>query len=176
MKSLLKLTLVLFLLVSSMQKVLAQNIIIQQNNGKPEEKVVTKEVLVEKPVYIEKTPSKPTSPVCILGYLYVFPDIFFGDVNDLKELIKELNANNAHGFSDWRLPTMAELRILYSQKNMLPEIMDDNHGYISSEFIRIYNHYGLANYPLHKKFDPSGKHWQVERGAGITGTAIIVRQ
>lgn len=172
MKKLVLLTIVSMVLLA--ERATAQNIIIQQNNqtNQSEPKIVEKKIYVEKPVYIEKTNPKPTSPVCIMGYLYVFPETFSGTVDDIKGIIRELNNNNAHGFSTWRLPTMPELQVLYSNKNSLPGIMDDQHGYISSEYIRTYN----GNYPLHRMFDPSGKHWSVEPEAGMAGTAILVHK
>ena len=109
-----------------------------------------------------------------MGYLYVFPETYCGEVDEVKSIIRELNANRAHGFSDWRLATMAELNILYSNKDKLPGIMDGDTGYLSSEFIRMYNHYGTGTYPLHRIFDPTGTHWTVESGASISGTAVLV--
>ncbi len=152
----------------------AQNIIIQQNNAdqsKVEERIVEKTVYVEKQ---EPKKPKPTTPVLIMGYIYVFPETFRGEVEEVNQIIMELNQNNAYGHNDWRLPTMAELRILYSHRDKLPEIMDLKTGYLSSEFIRTYNHYGTGSYPLHKILDVDGRHWSVESGASISGTAVLV--
>ncbi len=110
-----RLLILVFFLVSN-YTLSAQNIIVQQQNNMQtqQEKVVIKEV--EVPVYIKETPS---GPICLNGYLYVFPD----DLGQFREypssMIKSLNQSQPYGRSNWRLPTLDELRMMEQNRRKL---------------------------------------------------------
>lgn len=98
----------------------AQNIIIQQNNNqttKNRERVVEK--VVEKPVYIKEKSSKPSTPICLFGYLYVYPE----DLGLFKvypeSVVNNINKHKAYGKMHWRLPTIEELSLLKEHADKL---------------------------------------------------------
>ena len=92
----------------------AQNIIVQQNNQQQKEKVIVKEV--EVPVYIKETNPTPQSPVCLYGYLYVYPEDIGRFAWYPADVVNSINKAKAFGRSNWRLPTLEELQII--QKNV----------------------------------------------------------
>lgn len=102
----------------------SQNIIIQQNNPKQTEKVVIKEK--EVPVYIKKQPSAPTKPICLYGYLWVYPE----DLGRFKtypaDVIAAINKSGAFGRNNWRLPTLDELRVLQQNVDKLGKVLWSN--------------------------------------------------
>lgn len=67
--------------------------------------------------------------VTLLGYLYVFPEDL-GDLlrKEVSGIITAINKNNAYGYNTWRLPTLAEIKIMsnYKSKIGIEEIRYDS--------------------------------------------------
>lgn len=94
-----------------------QNIIIQQNNQPVQKEVVVKEKVV--PVYIKEKPQQPIQPICLHGYLYVYPEDL-GEFNkEPVEIINAINKSKAYGRSTWRIPTNEELSIMENNRSRL---------------------------------------------------------
>lgn len=105
----------------------AQNIIIQQNNAsKP--KIVEKVKVVE----VEKKVTKPSSPVCLMGYLYVFPEAIESTTSDIDGVVKQLNDHQVYGSNKWRVANIGELKLVLSHGDKLPGIANRDYVYISS--------------------------------------------
>lgn len=104
------------LLISMCGCIFSQNIIIQQNNGQGQTKERIVEKVVEKPVYIKPTQK---APICIAGFLYVFPE----DLGSYEEYpattIANINKNKVYGKSHWRLPTEEEFNLMIENKDKL---------------------------------------------------------
>lgn len=85
--------------------------------------VIEKKVYVEKyrTVYLDKprVAKKLSAPVCLMGYLWVYPE----DLGDFKQqphnIITNINRMKSHGRSDWRIPTPDELAVLEANANQV---------------------------------------------------------
>lgn len=87
--------------------------------------IIQNQPVIEKKVYIEryrtiyKDRPQPKriaktlpSPVCLLGYLWVYPEDL-GTYNSFaSDIISRINAQGLHGRNDWRIPTPDELRLM----------------------------------------------------------------
>lgn len=115
--------------------------------------------------------AQQSSIKCVMGYLYVFPDVFSGTGEEAKDILKELNSHNAYGYNDWRLPTVTELTVMFRyNKTSLDNMMDPNRGYLSSEYVGCYD-----DVHLYKIFDYTGRNWCVKHGCSVAGNLIFVR-
>ncbi|MBQ0076472.1 MAG: hypothetical protein KBS69_04985 [Bacteroidales bacterium] len=57
---------------------------------------------------------------CIQGYLYLYPeDLGCSSLDGTTDKIKHLNAVNAYGRKNWRLPTIDELKLIANNKHIL---------------------------------------------------------
>jgi hypothetical protein len=99
-------------------------IVIQQNNNTA---VVEKEKIVEKTIYIDKTPTKKM-PIKLGDFLSVYPD----DLGSFKEfpteMVNNVNKSQAYGRDNWRIPTESELKTIYQNTDKLKLIKTD-YGY-----------------------------------------------
>lgn len=85
--------------------------------------VIEKKVYVEKyrTVYLDKprVAKKLSAPVCLMGYLWVYPE----DLGDFKQqphnIITNINRMKSHGRSDWRIPTPDELAVLEANADLV---------------------------------------------------------
>lgn len=128
---------ILCLFVLTYATLSAQNIIIQQNNNQqaPKEKIIEKKIYVP----VEKK-EDPKQPICLHGYLYVFPE----DLGRFREypskMINMLNKSKPYGRGNWRLPTLEELQMMEQNSYKL--------GYViyKSQMVDFYMHsyYGNA--------------------------------
>jgi thioredoxin len=72
-----------------------------------------------------KTPPKLDDVVTLLGYLYVYPeDIGKWTYEGAIKMCAKVNQGNAHGYNDWRLPTIDELQVIYTYKNKIKGLQD----------------------------------------------------
>lgn len=100
----------------------SQNIVIQQNNPKQTEKVIVREK--EVPVYIkEKKTSAPTEPICLHGYLWVYPEDLGRFTTYPAAVIAAINKSSAYGRNNWRLPTLEELVVLQQNVDKLGSVL-----------------------------------------------------
>ncbi len=113
----------------------AQNIIIQQNNQQQKEKVIVQEK--EVPVYIRETNPAPQTPVCLYGYLYVYPEDIGRFAWYPSDVVNSINKAKAFGRSNWRLPTLEELNIIQNNVSKLGVFNWKNQ--ISSFYMHQYN-------------------------------------
>lgn len=121
----------------------AQNIIIQQNNQN--NNAQTK--IVEQVVEVDKVSTKPSSPVCLMGYLYVFPEAIKSTTSDIEGVVEQLNQHFAYGSNKWRVANIGELKLVLSHFDKLPGIVDRPLIYVSSTLERkIQNNYGTYYY------------------------------
>jgi hypothetical protein len=95
---------------------------------------------IQYPVMAQKAPTKSTiipdtksksstgvssrataeKPVTLLDYLTIFPkDVGKFSYQEAIGICEGLNSNNSNGYSDWRLPTMAELKLMLSNKKAI---------------------------------------------------------
>lgn len=127
----------------------AQNIIIQQNNQQ-HEKVIVKEKEVPVPIYIKE---ERQGPICLHGYLYVYPEDL-GSFNWYpRDMVNAINASNAYGRSNWRLPTFYELKIIKENREKVGGFFKKYSNAIDSY---MYNNNGwicIRHYDSHKRID-----------------------
>ena len=116
------LILLLLIVVYNHSPLFAQNIIIQQNNNQqaPKERIIEKKIYV--PIEIEKKET-PRQPICLHGYLYVFPDDLgrFGEYP--SKMINSLNKSKPYGRGNWRLPTLEELQLMAQNSDKLGAVI-----------------------------------------------------
>lgn len=80
--------------------------------------------------------------VKLLGYLYVFPeDLGRLTYAEAMEMCKNVNAVNLHGYNNWRIPTLNELKVIYQNKVKINGLSDE--WYLSNEIPNKGNCYGL---------------------------------
>lgn len=77
-----------------------------------------KEYIVKyRPVYIEKKQPrriarKLPAPICLLGFLWVFPEDLGTYDGNPNGIISQINRQGLHGRNDWRVPTADELQLM----------------------------------------------------------------
>lgn len=77
-----------------------------------------KEYIIKyRPVYIDKPQPKRTArrlsaPVCLLNYLWVYPEDLGSYANGPSDIIAQINRQGMYGRNNWRVPTDDELRLL----------------------------------------------------------------
>lgn len=103
------------------------------NNQPVQEKIIVKEVpkYIEKKEYIYVQPPKPKKlePILLLESLWVYPeDLGSHTMISAEEILWRLNKNKMFGHSDWRLPTYAELKLMY-EYNIVSTWRDFSHLY-----------------------------------------------
>ncbi len=82
-----------------------------------------KEYIIKyRPVYIEKPQPKRyarrlSAPICLLNYLWVYPEDLGTYTNGPEEIIRQINKQCLHGRNDWRVPTSDELCLMENYAN-----------------------------------------------------------
>lgn len=111
--------LILSLFVLTYATLSAQNIIIQQNNNQqaPKEKIIEKKIYVP----VEKK-EEPKQPICLHGYLYVFPEDLGSFREYPRKMIESLNRSRPYGRDNWRLPTYEELRLIAENYDKIGDV------------------------------------------------------
>lgn len=77
-----------------------------------------KEYIIKyRPVYIEKPQPKRyarklSSPICLLNYLWIYPEDLGSYVGGPSEIISQINRQGQYGRNTWRVPTDDELRLM----------------------------------------------------------------
>lgn len=66
---------------------------------------------------------KLSSPICLLNYLWVYPEDLGTYVNGPSEIIWQINRQGMYGRNDWRVPSSDELKLMenYAEKCGLGE-------------------------------------------------------
>ncbi len=146
----------------------AQNIIIQQNNASTP-KTVEKVKVVE----VEKEATKPSSPVCLMGYLYVFPEAIESTTSDIDGVVWQLNQHRAYGSNKWRVADIGELKLVLSHADKLPGIANRPLMYISSTLEEI-SYSGNQSCTWNKCVDRK-LHYGAPSESAWTGHFIIIR-
>ena len=83
-----------------------------------------KEYIIKyRPVYIEKQQPKRVarklpSPVCLLEYLWIYPEDLGTYTNGPQSIIDQINKQGKYGRNDWRVPTSDELRLMENYADM----------------------------------------------------------
>lgn len=82
-----------------------------------------KEYIIKyRPVYVEKPLPKRharrlPAPICLLNYLWIYPEDLGTYANDPWEIIRQINNQCQYGRNDWRVPTSDELRLMENYAN-----------------------------------------------------------
>lgn len=77
-----------------------------------------KEYIIKyRPVYIDKpqpqrSARKLSAPVCLLNYLWIYPEDLGSYTNGPNNIIAQINRQGMYGRNSWRVPTDEELRLM----------------------------------------------------------------
>lgn len=99
---------------------------------------------------IKEEVESPT--ICLLGYLYVFPEDLGWFDHFPADVIISINKVGTYGRKNWRLPTWTELQLLYNNKDKTN--VDSTTDYMYDKNGRVYyredeypfDHYPFQNY------------------------------
>lgn len=111
------------LLICIANSVLGQNI--NQNTVVINNQPVIKEkeyIIKYRPVYVDKPQPKRyarklATPICLLNYLWIYPEDLGTFPTGPSEIINKINQNGLYGRTDWRVPTDDELRLMENYAN-----------------------------------------------------------
>jgi TolB-like protein len=74
------------------------------------------------------------SAVCLLGYLYVFPEDL-GELtwDEAQKVLRNVNAAKLYGYSDWRIPRIDEMKTILNHRSKLEGIKKTDVYYLAGE-------------------------------------------
>ncbi|MBQ9200769.1 MAG: hypothetical protein IJ154_00125 [Bacteroidales bacterium] len=87
--------------------------------------IIQNQPVIEKNIYIERyrtvyvdrpqpkrVARKLSAPICLLGYLWVYPEDLGTYMSGPTSIIAQINAQGQYGRNDWRVPSPDELRLM----------------------------------------------------------------